>query len=64
MVSRPTQQMITRGIYITEAGTEHDMLELSPQACANGEVSTRFYDDTVIITPHVPIFREHEGDLR
>jgi uncharacterized protein (TIGR02452 family) len=22
-----------------------------------------FYDDTVIVTPHVPVFRGHEGDL-
>jgi uncharacterized protein (TIGR02452 family) len=151
MVGRATQQIITRGSYITEAGTEHDIQESLRQAhaqmvtfrpdtaipqgpakysqamtfvhnqtalmvaharqrrgyrvavlnftnprnlgggwlhgvqsqeaslarssglmhCLGSHAWYRnrthrtnpFYDDTVIVTPHVPVFRGHEGDL-
>ena len=151
MVGRATQQIITRGSYITEAGTEHDIQESLHQAhaqmvtfrpdtvipqgtakysqamtfvhnqtalmvaharqrrgyrvallnftnprnlgggwlhgvqsqeaalarssglmhCLSSHSWYRnrthrtnpFYDDTVIVTPHVPVFRGHEGDL-
>jgi uncharacterized protein (TIGR02452 family) len=151
MVGRATQQIITRGSYITEAGTEHNIQELLHQAHAqmvtfrpdtaipqgpakysqamtfvhnqtalmvahtrqrrgyrvavlnftnprnlgggwlHGVQSQEaalarssglmhclgnhswyrnrthrtnpFYDDTVIVTPHVPVFRGHDGDL-
>ncbi len=151
MVGRATQQIITRGSYITEAGTEHDIQESLHQAhaqmvtfrpdavipqgpakysqamtfvhnqtalmvaharqrrgyrvavlnftnprdlgggwlhgvqsqeaslarssglmhCLGNHAWYRnrthrtnpFYDDTVIVTPHVPVFRGHEGDL-
>ena len=151
MVGRATQQIITRGSYITEAGTEHDIQESLHQAqaqmvtfrpdtaipqgtakysqamtfvhnqtalmvaharqrrgyrvavlnftnprnlgggwlhgvqsqeaalarssglmhCLGSHAWYRnrthrtnpFYDDTVIVTPHVPVFRGHDGDL-